>query len=189
MKKLVILSMALVFGVSVSFAQKTITTPAKAKVTTTDNSAKTQVISGGGGGIVTPPTSKTGTITQGTALPDKVGAVQEDNDGPAIPPPVTTAGKTTNTGINKAVLPGSTKVVPSTTINSRDITIDKGDIKGGINPVAAEETNSTSVTLSLADYMPTTDGTSPKTPVSNPAIGNPKTATKDAAPAQELKKR
>lgn len=171
MKKLLVLSLALILGVFVGFALKPVPTVTKATNTVTNVGKKSTTVTG---------KTNVGTTskTMGTALPNKGGFViggdddGEDPDG--LIKPTTGVGKTTNTGTSKVVLPGNSKTVPSTTVG-RDITIDKGDIKGGINPVATDETESQKATFSIADYMPTT-GT--KTSVTNPVSGNTKTVGK-----------
>ncbi len=166
MKKLVILSMTLLFVVSLGFALKPV--PVTTIKQTTNTVKKI-------GSVSSTTLSKTnaGTVvtkTEGTALPNETGVTLED---PGVPS--TTAGKTANTGTSKVVLPGSSRVVPSTTVGGRDLTVDKGEIKGGTNPVAKEDDGNPSTTFSIADYMPTTGS---KTQVTNPVIGNSKTVGK-----------
>ncbi len=170
MKKLVILSMALVFGVFVGFALKPV------PVTTNKQTTSTVKKIGSPGTLSKTNAGTTSTKTMGTALPDKNGVTLEESDGPGVPPPITTAGKTTNTGTGKTILPGNSKVVPSTTVGVGGATIDKGNIKGGTTPVAKEDDGNPSTTFSIADYMPTTEGS--KTPVTNPVVGSPKTVGK-----------
>lgn len=183
MKKLLVLSLALILGVFVGFALKPVPTVTKATNTVTNVGKKSTTVTG---------KTNVGTTskTMGTALPNKGGIVIGDDDGedPGLIQPPTTSGKTTNTGTSKVVLPGNSKSVPSTTVGVGGATLDKGDIKGGSNPVVKEDDGNPSTTFSIADYMPTV-GT--KTQVTNP-VNNMKTqkgTTKEVMQTQDVMKR
>ena len=157
MKKLLVLSMALVFGVTIGFAQSnTVTTQAKIQgATPTGTLQKTNV--------GTTPSTATGTLLKKT-------------------------GTTTQTTTSKVVTTGTPKVITSTTMGPDGTTINKDDIKGGINPKADTDevtpfvltTNepASSVPLQTAGDMPTTVSTPAKTAVTNPALGTSRTVGK-----------
>ena len=181
MKKLLVLSLALILGVFVGFALKPVPTVTKATNTVTNVGKKSTTVTG---------KTNVGTTskTMGTALPNKSGNVIGDDDGedPAdLIKPTTGVGKTTNTGTSKVVLPGSSKSVPSTTVGVGGVTLDKGDITNGNNPVVKEDDGNPSTTFSIADYMPTV-GT--KTQVTNP-VNNMKTQKGTTKEVQNVMKR
>lgn len=185
MKKLLVLSLALILGVFVGFALKPVPTVTKATNTVTNVGKKSTTVTG---------KTNVGTTskTMGTALPNKGGFViggEDDGEDPeGLIKPTTGVGKTTNTGTSKVVLPGNSKSVPSTTVGVGGVTLDKGDIKGGSNPVVKEDDGNPSTTFSIADYMPTV-GT--KTQVTNP-VNNMKTqkgTTKEVMQTQDVMKR
>lgn len=196
MKKLVILSMALVFGVIVGFALKPVPTVTKATNTVTNVGKKSATMTG------KTNVGTTGTKTMGTALPNKSGNVIGDNVGNApdgLVKPTTGVGKTTNTGTGKTILPGNSRVIPSSTVGAGGVTIDKDGIKGGINPRAEDDNdvsgfisfspkqpdpNTQPVTFTIAgsDDPPTTPPSTTnrlgKTAVTNPLLNNSKTGIK-----------
>ena len=156
MKKLLVLSMALVFVVSLGFALKPVpVTTTKQATTPTGTLQKTDV--------GTNSTISTGTLLKKT-------------------------GTTTQTTTSKVVTTGTPKVITSTTMGPDGTTINKDDIKGGINPKADTDevtpfvltTNepASSVPLQTAGDMPTTVSTPAKTAVTNPALGTSRTVGK-----------
>ncbi|MBP5277215.1 MAG: hypothetical protein J6Z18_01805 [Prevotella sp.] len=172
MKKLLFLSLALIFGVFVGFALKPVPVTTKTQTTNTVKEI------GSPGTLTKTPVGATST-TESDRADDPITIVGgKKGTGTAVTNVInTTAGKTTNTGVGKTVIPGNSKVVPSTTIGGvGGATLDKGDLNGGTNPVAKEDDGNPSTTFSIADYMPTTEGT--KTTVANPVIGTPKTTLK-----------
>lgn len=205
MKKLLVLSLALILGVFVGFALKPVPTVTKATNTVTNVGKKSTTVTG---------KTNVGTTskTMGTALPNKSGFViggEDDGEDPdGLIKPTTGVGKTTNTGTSKVVLPGNSKSVPSTTVGVGGVTIDKDGIKGGINPRAEDDNdvsgfisfspkqpdpNTQPVTFTIAgsDDPPTTPPSTTnrlgKTAVTNPVLNSSKTGVKTTIKPTTLK--
>ncbi len=142
MKKLIILSIAFVFSVSVGFALKpvpVVTTSKKAETTVTPTTpTKTPAA---------PPKASPTAVSKATTL-SKVGTDSdmpelEAEDLPApgtttvLTTPTTTPGKTTNTTTPR-VVPGSTKSVPTKTVGGGPV-VEKDNAKGNAVPIEENE--------------------------------------------------